>query len=104
MPPAGHLLDEPRQLTNLALANGAGVEGIVQHGEEQLNRAAIALDEGVDGLAHAVPALVSEEATFPRRDRPATDQAGSADPATLLPVALEEVVVVPDSAGDAFGL
>src|SRR5258708_35075298 len=104
MAAAGHLLDELRQLAYLSLPNVACTQRIVQRHDEQLNRAATALDDGVERITGTGSVLTAQSTALVRCDRPARDQAHSRQPILLLPVTHEQAVVESEPLGDQLRL
>ena len=66
-------MDEIRQLLDLALADAAAIERIVEHHGEQLDGPALAVHDNVDRLSHAVVVLRTQWTALRLTQRPAAD-------------------------------
>lgn len=97
-------LHELDQLSHLALTEGAGVQGVVEHHREQLDGPALTVDGDVHDLASAIVVFRAQCMMAGFAHRPSADQAEPRQPVFLNPVAHEVVVRQPESSGDPAGL
>jgi hypothetical protein len=64
---------EGGELPDLGLTQAAGIQRVVEHDDEQLNRTARTVDGGEHSFSGAVAVVVSKRLTLALRDRPARD-------------------------------
>ena len=88
----GHLGHEPCQLPCLRLASRARPEGVVEHGEKQLDRTPFTIHDHVGRLPETRPICISERTNDRCAHRPARHEPDSRHPILLFPFAHEVVM------------